>query len=168
MITTYLISETYIKENSTFNQNLDIKELLTPNIPVAQDMHIQPVLGSNYYDIILERYKNQTLTENEIKLVEHIKPVLLYRACELSVPMITMQMKNKGLMSQSGENSESANQSGMVYYRNELINRAEFYSKRLTEYLEDNKNLYPEYTTNNNDDMKPDNRPYDGGFSFYN
>lgn len=161
------VSETYIRENTVLNQNLDINDVVN-NINVAQDMFIQPVLGTNFYNELLTKYNNQTLNSDETTLVLHIKPGLAYRASEMALPFIQYQIKNKGPQSQSGDNSDSVETSVLSYLRNELANRAEFYEQRLVNYLCDNSSLFPGYISGNDTDIKPtDEGNYDGGFAFY-
>jgi hypothetical protein len=164
---TYFISETYLRENTPFNQNLDINDIVN-NIDPASDMHIQPILGKNFYDSLLLSYSAQTLTANETTLVMHIKPALAYRAAELSLPFIQYQIKNKGPQTQSGDNSAAIDLTTLRYLTNELKNRAEFYEQRLINYLCDNSASFPAYTTNNSTDISPSTAsPYDSGFALY-
>lgn len=162
------VTEAYIRENTVFNQNLDIKDVLQ-NIDPAQDMHIQPILGTNFYNTLLTSYSAQTLTANETTLVLHIKPALAYRAAEMALPFIQYQIKNKGPQTQGGDNSTSVDQTVLNYLRNELKNRAEFYETRLQKYLNDNSSLFSGYINNNNDDISPSNstNTYDSGFATY-
>ena len=164
----YFISETYIRENTVFNQNLDIKDIVQ-NIDPAQDMFIQPILGTTFYESLLNSYSAQTLTVDETTLVMHIKPALAYRAAEMALPFIQYQIKNKGPQSQFGDNSAQVDQTVLSYLRNELKNRAEFYETRLKNYLCQNSNLFSGYTSNNNVDMRPDALAsgYDSGFATY-
>jgi hypothetical protein len=168
MANTSFIGEAYIRENTVFNQNLDIKDIVQ-NIDPAADMHIQPILGTNFYNTLLLAYSAQTLTANETTLVMHIKPALAYRAAEMSLPFIQYQIKNKGPQTQSGDNSTNVDQTVLHYLRNELKNRAEFYETRLTKYLNANTSLFSGYTSNNNDDITPDGstNTYDSGFATY-
>jgi len=162
------ITESYIKDNTPLSQNLDIKDI-RPNIDPAQDMFIQPILGTNFYNYLLGVYSAQTLTADETTLVMHIKPTLAYRAAEMSLPFIQCQIKNKGPQNQFGDNSNNVDQTVLSYLRNELKNRTEFYETRLKKYLCDNANLFPEYTTNNNVDVLPEKgvSGYDSGFATY-
>ena len=43
------ISEETIKNSTTINGNVDV-EMLLPYIKVAQDIHVQQVLGTDLYD----------------------------------------------------------------------------------------------------------------------
>jgi len=163
------VTETYIRENTVFNQNLDIKDIVQ-NIDPAQDMHVQPILGSTYYEYLLNAYSAQTLTADETTLVMHIKPMLAYRAAEMALPFIAYQIKNKGPQTQFGENSAAVDQTVISYLRNELKNRAEFYETRLRRYLCLNANLFTGYVNQSlSEDMVPDKsiEGYDSGFAQY-
>ncbi len=157
-LTIKLISETYLRENTPLNQNIDIKDIL-PNIVPAQDLFLQSILGTDLLTTIQLAYSAQTLTANEITLMEYIKPVVAYRAAELSLPFIQFQIKNKGVVQMNGDNLVETNKDILVYMRNELVNRAEFYSQRLVEYLCNNSTLYPTYSTNTGSDVQPTAAP---------
>ena len=162
------ISETYLRDNTPLSQNLDIQDIV-PNIDPAQDMYIQPILGTNFYNALLLIYSAQPLNANETVLVNHIKPALAYRAAEMSMPFIQYQIKNKGPQTQSGDNSSSVDNPVLSYLRNELKNRAEFYETRLVKYLCANASLFPDYQTNNGTDITPSNQrnAFDSGFALY-
>lgn len=167
------ISETYLRENTTLSKNLDIKDIV-PNIDVASQMHIEPVLGTNFYNEILGKYQvayanpsASTLTTNEQNLINEIRPALAYWSAKMSLPFVTTPIFNKGPQSMNGDFSNSIDQSGMNFLSNELKNRAEFMTSRLTNYLCRNGNLFSGYTSNNSTDMVPTNKVYDSGFGLY-
>lgn len=161
------ISEGYFKEKIPFNTNVDFKDI-APHINISQDMFIQPILGSNFYNELLAKYEAQTLTPDEIVLVNHIKPSVAYRTALAAIPFLTYNVKNKGPQTQSGDFSTSVETSNLSYMNNLLENRAEFYEERLLNYLCENKNLFPGFISDNDDDIKPDDDSnYDGGFAFY-
>tara|TARA_R110002050_G_scaffold32264_3_gene83122 strand:+ start:5668 stop:6171 length:504 start_codon:yes stop_codon:yes gene_type:complete len=167
MIEKTFITEDYIKKYTPLSQNISAKDIYS-NVLVASDLHTQPLLGTNFYNYLLTKYDNKTLSDDEIKLVEYIQPSLAYRSASMTLPFLNFQIKNKGIQTQNGDNSDSVDKSVVSYLKNELDNRAEFYEKRLINYLCDNKDLYPNYTDGNDDDIEPKNdNPYTGGFTFY-
>ena len=167
METTLFVSEQYIKENTPLSDNISAKDIVN-NIEVAQDMHTQSILGTNFYYEIMTKYKDQTLDANEVILVGHIKPSVAYRAATMALPFISYQIKNKGTQTQTGDFSSNADDSVISYLKNELENRAEFYEKRLLVYLCESGSLFPGYTTNNSTDMNPSSAsPFDGGIALY-
>jgi hypothetical protein len=50
---------------------------------------------------MLTAYNAQTLTPDEVDLVEFIQPVIAWRSAEDAVFGLTYQLKNKGLQTQS-------------------------------------------------------------------
>jgi len=161
-----LISETYLKEIAPINLNVDMKDLVVHIVP-AQDLHIQPILGTNLYNEILEAYSGQTLSANQIKLVEYIKPAVAFKTIELALPFLTFNIKNKGLQLQFGDNSKEVELEVVNYMRNEVKNLAEFYSERIVQFLYINSNLFPSYIAPNTDIAPDKSSQFDSGFVFY-
>jgi hypothetical protein len=165
MALTLFVSESYIKQYTPIGELVAWDELQS-SAELAQDSWIQDILGSNFYVYLQGVYAGQTLSANEIVLMNLIKPALAYRVASEAVPFIAFQLKNKGVMTQSGDYAENADLTSIKYVRNELDNRAEFYSLRLSKYLCENSALFPLYISNNSTDMKPNSQGYDCGIYF--
>ena len=167
----YFITDSYIKLNSPISQNVDANDL-RPHIKPASDMFIQPVLGTNFYNHMVSGYTNQTLTADETTLVEYIQPVVMYYTCFEALAFLNFQVKNKGAVTQNSEWSNAADNGDKkvtTFLQNQLENKAQFYLKRLEAYINENESLYPQYTSNNNDDITPsDVQPYRCGITYYN
>ena len=102
----YFITEAYIKLKTPITQNVDVNEI-TPFIATVSDMRIQPILGTYFYNDILTKYNAQTLSPDEEILVSYIQPVVAWRSAEDAVFGLSYQLKNKGLQTQFGDNSNS-------------------------------------------------------------
>lgn len=164
---TEFVTEYYIRNNTPLSQNLDVKDIVN-NISPASDMHIQPVLGTPFYNDLLFKYSAQTLSVSETEVVALIQPALAYWAAEMSVPFINYQIKNKGAQTQNGDFSNNVEKDITSYLRNELKNRAEFYTQRLERYLCLSGNQFTLYVSPGTTDMQPDNSSgYDSGFAIY-
>ena len=159
MATVLFIGEEYIRENTVFNLNVDTKDI-QQSAGVAQDMHIQPILGTTFYNELEAAYSAQTLTADETALMEYIKPALAYQACQMTLPFLAYSIKNKGPQVQFGDNSSNSDATAFHFLRKEIQNRAEFYTQRLIAYLCDNANLFPSYSSseNNSTDMVPNHQ----------
>jgi hypothetical protein len=162
------ISETSIRANTVFNLNVDIKDLVN-NIPVAQDMYLEPILGTDFYDALQLTYSAHTLNADETDLMNHIKPMLAYKTASISLPFIYASIKNKGPQLQNGDNSTSVDSSTHFYLKKEIENRAEWYTVRLQRFLTNNGNKFPLYVSQSTDtDLYPDKtQGYDSGFGRY-
>ena len=160
-------SEAYIKKFTPIGELVDWSDI-EPTVHLTQDSYIQDVLGTNFYNYLQGVYSAQTLNADEITLMNHIKPALGHRVAEQAAPFINYQIKNKGIMTQNGDYSDAVDLDNLKYVRNELKNRAEFYTKRLSNYLCDNKDLFPEYKNDNDTDMTPNKGGYnDQGLAFW-
>jgi len=155
------ISEQYIKQYTPVGGLVEWSEI-EPSAHLAQDSFIQDILGTNFYNYIQAQFQAQALTPDEITLVSRIKPALAYRVVSEMLPFLHAQLKNKGAMTQRGDYSDPIDMDMLKYLRTELDNKAEFYSVRLSTFLHDNRGLFPQYTQNNNDDMKPHDGKYNG------
>jgi len=169
MAITLLVSEQYLRDNLPISRNLDTKDV-TPNVQAAQELYLQDILGSNFYQYIMNAFSAQTLNNDEVTLVQdYIKPAVAYRALQMALPFLQYNIKNKGAMRQTTEFGDSADFTQLRFILNEVNNRAEFYEKRLVTYLSQYNNLYPQYINNNDDIIKPNPKNgWDfGGLLFY-
>jgi hypothetical protein len=157
MATVLFVSETYIKNNTTLSDNVDVK-LIQSNIGPAQDFFLQDILGTNLFNDLKTKYSAQTLSVIEEQLVQIIKQAVVYRATELSLPFMNIQLRNKGLVNLNSENAVQSDLAGMKYLRNELKDRAEFYEERIKKFLENNESSFPLYADDTNDDISPNKR----------
>lgn len=143
------ISETTIKETTVLNENVDPK-LIAPAIIESQDIHIQPILGSNLYtqisgmigDLSISSPSNSAF---KALLDNYIQQALKYYVlAELVTPM-TIKMNNKTVATRSSENAQPIAIEDMALVREEFKNKAEWYGQRLINYLRDNTNTFPKY-----------------------
>lgn len=163
----YFITETYLKKKTPITNNVDVNDI-TPFIPTQSEMRVQPIMGTFFYNDILTKYNAQTLTPDEEELVTKIQPVVAWRSAEDAVFNLTYQLKNKGIQKQNGDNSQSVDKGEMVFSMEHYSQKAEFYEKRLFKYLQINKDKFPVYTSDeNNDCMTNDINPTDDGDSGY-
>ena len=74
----YLISEETLKSESYINDNLD-PAMILPSIQTAQDMHLQPLIGTKLYKTLMEMVKDNNI-EGYYKVLmdEYIRPFLIY------------------------------------------------------------------------------------------
>ena len=152
----YFITETYLKNNTPITKNVDVKDV-TPYIRVSADMRCQAILGSYFYEYLLTAYNAQSLSSSEEVLVEKIQPVVAWRAAENSAFGLSYQLKNKGIQSQFGDYSQNVSQSEVAFVMDHYGQMAAFFEKRLINFILENKDLYPQFTSalNTDSDIKP-------------
>lgn len=140
-----LISEQKIKSFTDVNENVYVSDLI-PGIIASQDLDLQPLLGSKFYDGLKARVLANTQTVDETLLLDDfISPFLLNQSVWRILPNIKWKLMNKSVLSPSSETANSITLEEFVYLRNDQLNTAVFYRERLRNYLIQHRNLYPEY-----------------------
>jgi len=149
MTTVQLISEAKIREFTDMNNNVDSK-LIVNAIRESQDIDLQRLLGTLLYDQILSDVQNNTLTGVYQSLVDdYIQNFLLYATYYYTLEYIYTRPRNNGLLTPTGgDNSESVDRSMYNVKRQSVQNKREFYAEKLTDYLIENQNSYPEISQN--------------------
>ena len=157
MQNTLLISEAKVKAFTDINNNLD-PSLIKSTIREAQIIHITRLLGTKLYDKIIDDVDAGTLTGNYKSLVDdYVQDSLLYWSYYESLESIYLRPRNNGLLQpQGGDNALSVDMLVYDKKRRSVKNKAEYFSERLVDYLCFNNSLFPEYGTEQNDEIFPD------------
>jgi len=169
-----LISETKLKNFTNINKNVDM-DVLKAEIQIAQDIDLQTILGTKFYNHLLSQVSatGNTFNANETTLVnDYIQPFLIQTAYYNAIPHIMYRTMNNGIMSGQMENATSVDLATMQYLRNVQKQRADFYMTRLQDYLliGYGSNVFPDYVTQSTrDGMIPDrSQKYMSGISLKN
>jgi hypothetical protein len=147
----YFITENYLKTNTPITANVDVTDV-TPYIATQAQLRVMPILGTTFFNYMLEVYNDQTATNDEETLIKFIQPVIAWRSAEDAVFGLTYQLKNKGLQLQSGDYSSSVSQREVAFGMDHYAQKASFFETRLIRYLLKNRNLFPEFISHENRD----------------
>lgn len=158
-----MISDTMIKDRTAIHGNIDPK-LIYPDIKVAQDMYIHPVLGTALYDKLLSDIAGSgPVGDYKILIDKYIVDALIFYTLSELPTTISYQFWNKGVVRKQGTDTELPSMSELIDLSNKYKNRAEFYANRLSAYLKQNApSKYPEYLHpgSGHDDIHPSNKPF--------
>lgn len=161
MANVLLISENKIKAFTNINKNVDI-DAIRAEISVAQDIHLQTLLGSKFYNHLLSKVSStgNTFTNDEIEFVnEYISPYLIQTAYFEMIPHLHYRTMNRGIVEGNMESANSVDLDTMKYLRNIQKQRSDFYKQRLVDYLLIGNGVgkFPEYlNATSKDGMMPD------------
>jgi hypothetical protein len=152
----YFITENYLKTNTPITANVDVTDV-TPYIATQAQLRVMPILGTTFFNYMLEVYNDQTATNDEETLIKFIQPIVAWRSAEDAVFGLTYQLKNKGLQTQNGDFSSSVSQREVAFGMEHYAQKAAFFEQRLIRYLIKNRNLYPEFISleNRDTDLRP-------------
>lgn len=149
MANVLLISENKIKSFTNINKNVDI-DTIRAEIGIAQDIHLQTLLGTRFYEHLLSQVSStgNTFNANELTLVnDYIAPYLIQTAYHEMIPHLHYRTMNRGIVEGNMESATGVDLSTMQYLRGVQKQRADFYKMRLQDYLITGRgqNLFPDY-----------------------
>jgi hypothetical protein len=164
-----LISETKLKAFTNINKNVDM-DVLKAEIQIAQDIDLQTILGTLFYEHLMNQVSStgNTFNADEKTLVDdYIQPFLIQTAYFNAIPHLHYRTMNRGIVEGMMENATSVDIETMKYLRNVQKQRADFYMTRLQDYLliGRGQNKFPQYNTQSTiDGMIPDrSQKYNNG-----
>ena len=154
-----LISEDYVKTNSALSDNY-FGKWLSPAIVEAQDMGLQMIIGSCLYEKLLGLVADETIKDVENAaykglLDDYIQQYLLYKVLSNSVLYMNVKLANLGSHLSNDEHVINLTQGETDLLQNDFQNKANFYQRRLQNYLKANCSTYPELSCCSCDGIKP-------------
>ncbi len=159
------ITEKQLKDASVINENVSMFKL-RPTIIMCQEMHIQPIVGSDIYKELQTQIIGNTLSpENETLLSDYIQPCLqMWIMMELPL-VLGFQFRNKNIERGTDTNSTQSSVQELQKLMDNYRNKAEWYSERITRFLLANDGDYPLYSnpTSEIDTILPTRRNYTSG-----
>jgi len=156
MATALFISRTDLVKNTILDGNIDTDKFIQ-FIKIAQEIHIRNYLGTKLYDYISARIIAGNLTGAYLTLVNnYVQDMLIHYAMVDYLPFAAYQIKNGGVFKHTSENSISVDKNEIDYLVNKEREFAEYYTRRMIDYVTYNISSFPEYNTNNNEDVYPD------------
>ena len=155
-----LISEIKLKAFTNINKNVDM-DVLKAEVQIAQDIHLQTLLVTKFYDHLLSQVSStgNTFNANELTLVnDYISPYLIQKAYAEAIPHLHYRTMNRAIVQGEMESATAVDTDTMKYLRSIQNQRADFYMTRLQDYLliGRGQNLFPDYLTSSTiDGMLP-------------
>jgi len=149
------IDTEFLKENTLIEQNVDDAKL-NPLIFKAQEIHIETILGSDFYNHLMDAAYNDTLTQDEKDLIaNYIQQCVAEWVAYMSVNQLTNKFTNKAIVQEFSQYSATSDRLERTDLKNDLRNDAEVYSKRLITHLCQYSELYPlYYNPNTNENVR--------------
>ena len=164
MATVLFIKTEDLKRNTIISGSVDVDKFIS-NIKVAQQIHIQRYLGTDLYKRLQDGIVANDLTASEsILLSDYLQDTLIYYAMSEYLPFAAIQVTNGGVFKHTPDNAVSVDKSEIDYLTAKYKERANYYTKRLVDYLCHNASSFPEYSTNTNNEISPTKRLDTGGW----
>jgi len=159
------ISEQRLKSLTAIHENVEPDDLM-PYVVQAQDIYIQELLGTTFYNHLKDAIVANTLTTPETTLIDdYLANTAANYALYLALPTLNYKFKNKAVLSPSSEEAINVGLDEIKYLRDSVLDTAQFYAQRAIDFLCNNDSDYPTYQNPNIDDgMLPNrNTQYNAG-----
>ena len=125
MIHNTIINEKWLREYSPIPLNYNMKELHN-YIKLAETIWLEPVIGQDLYDELLDQVKENKLSEeNATALVEAIYPYLGFAVAYEALPTIWAHISEVGVTKGKSDNSDSLDLKDMTYISQHLRTQVE-------------------------------------------
>lgn len=143
-----LVSEDTIKTYSGLNDNIFGKSLF-PSIREAQEIGLQSIIGSCLYESLCSKVEDGSISDAENTqykqlLDNQIQYYLIYKVISDLIPIIGVKLGNIGVMVSNDEHLQNLSEDERSRVDTYYNYRADFYCKRMQQWLLDNKELFPE------------------------
>lgn len=143
-----LISEDTIRTQSGLNDNIFGKSLL-PAIREAQEIGLQSIIGSCLYSKLCTLVGDGSIRDMEntaykTLLDDYVSYYLIYKTISDLVPIIGVKLANIGVVISNDEHVQNLSEDERSRVETYYTFRADFYCKRLQEFLLENNELFPE------------------------
>ena len=137
-----LMNKEYLKEYSLLPINFNTDEIWN-FIPLAEQLHIVPIIGQEMYKELLDQVENNEVTPENASLLLQIYPFEGLAIMEVSMPYIAYHITEVGITKGSSENSDSVTTNDINYLTNYVRSQMTPCKERLIEFISQNSELYP-------------------------
>ena len=124
-------------------------------IKIAQDLHIEPAIGTDLLTKIQTDLEGGNLVAPYTTLLDYIKNVLIHYAMVQYLPSAPFIIGNQGIYKKIAENASEIQESELHLMIENERSMAQSYMLRLEKYLCANSTLFPELNTNTNGEITP-------------
>lgn len=151
-----LITRDDIVRFTSINGGIDTDKFIM-YVSIAQDIHIQAMLGTKLLEKIQADIVASTLADPYLSLLtDYIKPCLIHFAAMEFYPHAAYTIANKGVYKHGSENSESVSKEEVDFLMEKQRQTAMHYKERFVDYVINNSGDFPEYYSNSGSDVFPD------------
>lgn len=140
-------NENYIRSVTVIDTNVESKFLLSA-MREAQDVYLQQIIGKTMSDKIADLISDDSINEEQNlaykNLLDECQLFLAYQSVAILCLTTNVKISNGGLQQTSDENLNVLDIKDGFTIQTHFQNRADFYARRLQEYILDNKSDLPE------------------------
>ena len=143
-----LISEDTLRSNSELSDNIWGKNVL-PAIRTSQDIALQGFIGSCLYEKLLDLVADGSIQDQENVaykdlLDDFVQPFLIEQVLADITPIVESKLANLGVYKSRTDYADNVPASEVERFQYRHIVNADFYAKRMQNFLKAHRDAYPE------------------------
>lgn len=139
-----LINAEYLKGYSMFPKNYDLTDVEN-FIPIAEQIHILPILGISLYEELLEQVTSNTLTDENSTLLLEIYKVEGIAVLYESLPFVWAHVSQVGITKGKSDNSDSLENRDLAYLNTHIKAQLDYAKQYLKNWLDTYQINFPLY-----------------------
>lgn len=148
-----LTSEDFVKSMTNISDNVAAGYLL-PSIREAQDMYLQPVIGTSLFDCLKDKVAGGEPSGIYLAILGKAQYFLAYQAIALLLPKVSVKIANMGAIRTNDDNVTNVGTDEVVGLADQYQKKADFYCRRLQEFICTNRAQIPELPRTQADQME--------------
>lgn len=139
-----IINKALLAKYSPLPINYDYAEVMN-YVPVAQEIWIRPLIGSELLDEIEEQVDENNLSEENQALMTEgfLLQYLAYATCLEGLPFIWANFCEQGITLGESDNSKSVTLKDLAYIDNHLRRQVEFLKDSVKKYICEHSDYFP-------------------------
>lgn len=149
-----LINAEYLKSYSMFPKNYDIEDI-NNFIPISEQIHILPILGTALYEELLEQVTSNTLTDENSTLLLEIYKVEGLAVLYESLPFVWAHVSQVGITKGKSDNSDSVDNRDLSYLNTHVKAQLDYAKSYLKNWLDEFSSNFPLYKKAEDCSCKP-------------
>lgn len=146
-----LINAEYLKAYSMFPKNYDLTDVEN-FIPVAEQIHILPILGITLYEELLDQVTSNTLTDENSTLLLEVYKVEGIAVLYESLPFVWSHISQVGITKGKSDNSDSIENKDIAYLNTHIKAQLDYAKQYLKNWLDTYAINFPLYKKEEDDE----------------
>ncbi|MFO0387602.1 MAG: hypothetical protein ACK505_12545 [Flavobacteriales bacterium] len=149
------ITPQYLKKNTSINGSVD-DNLILPSIRLAQDKFVSPYLGDDLMERLKSDEENKTLSGIYLTLMDNfVRPCVVWWTMFEMIGDLAYKYDNGSIVQRVSDDTQPVDFNVIEGQRQRFKSNADYYCKRLRDYLCHNSSLFPEYSSNTAPERSP-------------
>lgn len=139
-----LINAEYLKSYSMFPKNYDLTDIEN-FLPIAEQIHIMPILGTALFEELLEQVASNSLTDENSTLILEIYKVEGIAVLYESLPFVWSHISQVGITKGKSDNSDSVDNKDLAYLNTHIKAQLDYAKSYLKNWLNEYAVNFPLY-----------------------